>query len=918
MTHLITFLFTDIQGSSQLWEQFPASMRIALARHDTLLKDTVGTYNGRIVKTTGDGLLAVFESAADGIAAALEGQRFLADENWPAETGPLHVRMGLHSGESQERDADYFGPVVNRAARIMSAGFGGQILLSSLTADLAVGQLPPDSSLLDLGEHCLRDLSLPEHLYQICHPQLEQRFPPLKTLAAYLHNLPVQLTSFIGREHELDEVKRLLDQTRLLTLLGPGGTGKTRLMLQAAAEVIDRYPDGVWFVELAALADPDMLAYQVASVLGVREQPGRPILEVLAVYLRTKQLLLLLDNVEHLVAECAGFSEYLLLHCPRTKIMVTGREALFISGETILQVPSLTLPESGERSLEGIRSSEAVRLLIARARTTLPDFELTQSNVPATVEIVRRLDGIPLAIELAAARLRMLTVEQIATRLHDLFRLLTGGSRTALPRQQTLQALIDWSWNLLDEPERILLRRLSVFSGGLTLEAAQAVAGFDGLDTFEGLEQLANKSLVAVDRLEGGQVRYHLLESIRQYARDRLFEAGEGEALRHYHAANFTTLILEAYHQVMGPDMLVWLKFVRPELDNIRAALEWAMEGDPELALQMSGRLFTSRTLWFSTSEARRWLEQSIAIGKSLSVAEDKVRQHQISLGLAMSSLTGINFGQGRNDEGVALGEQAVEILRLTGATEELAHALAMKGFSLVFTGQWEAAREASQEALDIASAHGFHWIQSMSLATLAWSEGISGQLDKAQSHLQKAMDLANQLGNPWIQGQTFMLQGRFLTQKGELNQAQASFGQAALLFGDLNDRTFIMVCKSEISHLLRRQGNYESALPIYKETIGFYQENGNLAAVAHQLECFAYLAIQSEQPERAAKLLGAARALRDHGHTESVVPWELDEFAQAMAYLAQAMGESERDAAVDEGRRINVDEVIAFAIGEN
>jgi hypothetical protein len=301
--------------------------------------------------------------------------------------------MGLHSGESQERDADYFGPVVNRAARIMSAGFGGQILVSSFTAELAAGRLPQDASLLDLGEHCLRDLALPEHLYQICHPQLEQRFPPLKSLGAYLHNLPVQLTSFIGRQHELDEVNRLLDQTRLLTLLGPGGTGKTRLMLQAAAEVIDRYPDGVWFVGLAALADPDMLANQVASVLSVREQPGRPILEELAIYLRTKQLLLLLDNVEHLVTECARFAEYLLLHCPRTKLMVTGREALFISGETILQVPSLTLPESGELSLEGVRSSEAVQLLIARAGLSAR-FWLTPSR-PLQPKYLRRLDGIP-------------------------------------------------------------------------------------------------------------------------------------------------------------------------------------------------------------------------------------------------------------------------------------------------------------------------------------------------------------------------------------------------------------------------------------------------------------------------------------------------------------------------------------------
>ena len=315
--HPLTFLFTDLEGSTRLWEQFPAVMRSALARHDALLRAAVEQHNGKIVKTTGDGLHAVFEAAPDGVAAALAGQLALAAEPWPAETGPLRVRMGLHTGESQERDGDYYGPALNRAARIMSTGYGGQVLLSNITATLVQDSLPMDASLLDLGEHCLRDLALPEHLYQLCHPTLAVEFPPLKSLAAFKHNLPLQLTSFVGRQRELAEVKRLFTQTRLLTLLGPGGTGKTRLMLQAAANLMDQFPDGVWFIELAPLTDPDLLPAQVANVLEVEEQPGRSLIVSLVDFLRRKELLLLFDNVEHLVRESAELVEHLLMHCPR-------------------------------------------------------------------------------------------------------------------------------------------------------------------------------------------------------------------------------------------------------------------------------------------------------------------------------------------------------------------------------------------------------------------------------------------------------------------------------------------------------------------------------------------------------------------------------------------------------------------------
>jgi len=485
--------------------------------------------------------------------------------------------MGLHTGQSQARGGDYFGVEVNRAARIMGLAYGGQILLSEASAILARLQLPDNTTLLELGEHRLKGLAIPERIFQLCHPDLDTDFPALKSLGVYKHNLPVQLTSFVGRERELAVILQNLQRTHLLTLLGPGGTGKTRLMLQAAEDVIDKYPDGVWLVELAPLTAPEFIAERIAAALGVQEQMGRRMVESLADYLRFKNLLLLIDNVEHLVQECAELVQHLLLHCPKLTILVTGREALFIEGEITLQIPSLSMPQSaGAADVEIAFRSEGVQLFVARAQAIRPDFELTQENAAATAEVVNRLDGIPLALELAASRLRMLSVEQIAARLNDRFRLLTGGRRTALPRQQTLQALIDWSWNLLVEKERILLRRISVFSGGCSLDAAQAFAQDDLLDEYEifdTLEQLINKSLITVTYPQKQEPRYGMLESIRQYGSDRLLEAGEGQALRDRHAQYYLQFAKQAGPNMVLSSMLLWIARIELELNNLRSVI---------------------------------------------------------------------------------------------------------------------------------------------------------------------------------------------------------------------------------------------------------------------------------------------------------------------------------------------------------
>jgi class 3 adenylate cyclase len=477
-TGTITFLFTDIEGSTRLWEQYPAAMEAALARHDALAEAVIEQHEGRLVKHRGEGdsLFAVFARAVDAVAAAVALQQALAAEPWPAEAAP-RVRMSLHTGDAAFREGDYFGAAVNRCARLRAVAHGGQLLLSSATQELIRDALPDEVSLRDLGEHRLRDLARPERIFQLLHPDLPSDFPPLTSLNSLPHNLPQQVTSFIGREKEMAEVRRLLATTRLLTLTGSGGTGKTRVSLQVAADLLEGGGDGVWLVELAPLADPGLVPQAVATALGIREEPGKPLSQSLVDFLKPKRLLLLLDNCEHLLSACAELAELILRSCPGVQILATSREGLNIPGETTYRLPSLTLPDPRQPTptAESLSQYEAVRLFIDRATAAVPSFAVTNQNAPAVAQLCVRLDGIPLAIELAAARVKAMSVEQINGRIADMFRLLTGGSRTALPRQQTLRAAIDWSYDLLSEKEKILLRRLSVFAGGWTLEAAEQV-----------------------------------------------------------------------------------------------------------------------------------------------------------------------------------------------------------------------------------------------------------------------------------------------------------------------------------------------------------------------------------------------------------------------------------------------------------
>jgi predicted ATPase/class 3 adenylate cyclase len=591
-TGTVTFLFTDIEGSTKLWEDNAPAMQAALARHDGLLKWAIEEHGGYVFKTVGDAYCAAFPTAADALEAALEAQRRLLSSE-SEETGPFRVRMALHMGAAEERDGDYFGPPVNRVARLLSAAHGGQVLLSLPTQELVRDQLPAETTLRDLGEYRLKDLFRPERVYQLLAPKLPSEFPPLRTLDAFRNNLPLQPTPLIGREKEVSEVCDLLrtEETRLLTLTGPGGTGNTRVALQAAADLLEDFPDGTYFVSLATLTEAELLLPAVAEMVGVREVGEQPLDETLKDYFHERRLLLLLDNFEQVLEAAPAVTE-LLAVAPGMKVLATSRAPLGLYGEHEFPVPPLSMPDlKSPPSLERLTQYEAVGLFVERARAVKPDFSITNESAPAVAEICVRLDGLPLAIELAAARIKMLPPKAMLHRLTSRLKLLTGGARDLPERQRTLRATIEWSHALLDEGEQVLFGRLAVFSGGRTLEAIEAICDAEGdlpVDAFEGVSSLQDKSLLRQEEGVRGEPRFVMLETIHEFAREKLQESGEAEEIKRLHAQYFLTLAEEAYPEFKGANQLEWLERLEVEHDNVRAALTWALKRkEAEVALRL-------------------------------------------------------------------------------------------------------------------------------------------------------------------------------------------------------------------------------------------------------------------------------------------------------------------------------------------
>lgn len=658
-TGTVTFLFSDIEGSTQRWERDSAAMSQALQQHDALMRESIEAHGGYVFKVVGDAFFAAFATAPGALAAAVRAQRALAAIDF-SSVGGLGVRMALHSGDAEERAGDYFGPAVNRTARLVAIGHGGQVLVSASAADLLNDAMPPQHGLRDLGLHGLKDLSRAEHVFQVLAPQLDGSFPALRSLDALPNNLPVQLTSFVGREEQIGEIARLLQRGPLITVAGPGGVGKTRCALRAGADALDAFGDGVWLVDLAPLADASLVTSTIVTALHVRAAPNRPLLETLVDHLASRRLLLICDNCEHVLDEARSVTVELLRRCPQVRIIATSREPLNVAGEQVLRLPSLDL-------------TEAAALFADRARLASARFELNADDREAVNAIVTRLDGMPLAIELAAARVRVLSPAQIAQRLDERFRMLTGGDRSALPRRQTLRATIDWSYDLLDERERAFFRRLAIFAGSFDTAGATAIGSASGdideWDVLDLLTALVDKSLLVAEPSDDEQ-RYRLLQSMREYAFERLRECGELEDAAGHHARYFAAWAKSLAPLVDELEDERWKRRAVPELDNIRAAIDWTLAAgrDPGLGINLLANLEWPEALT-TPQEALRWYERAAQETDPMpnDIAHARILRHVVVLAWLVGRPVADRIENAR---------RAVEVANRSGSPDEIARAL--------------------------------------------------------------------------------------------------------------------------------------------------------------------------------------------------------------------------------------------------
>ena len=893
----ITFLFTDIEGSTRLWEMYPAAMKPALALHDDILRTAIESNQGQLIKTTGDGAHAGFPNALDAVNATLSAQRqFLL----PLGDLQLKVRMAVYTGEAEMRAGDYYGTAVNRAARLMSAAHGGQILVSNATAELLRDQMPQDAALRDLGEHRLKDLARPEHVFQLTHPSLPDEFPPLKSIDSFPNNLPIQLSTFVGREKEIGEIKSLLRTNRLVTLTGSGGTGKTRLALEVGTQELEVFAHGVWMIELAPLSEPAQIIPALARAFGLQEPTSTPLADLVANYLRSKQMLLMLDNCEHLIEACARLAEDLLHECPRLKILTSSREALGIAGEIAYHTPSL-------------KNDESTRLFVDRARAANPKFSLTDANAPAIAAICTRLDGIPLAIELAAARTRLMTPEQIAARLGDRFSLLVGGNRTALPRQQTLRALIDWSYDLLAVDEKRLLQFASVFVGGWTLDAFETVT--EDPNAIENLEQLVNKSLVVTEE-SGPQMRFSLLETIRQYAREKLLDSGvtEVKRARSRHLNYFVKMAEAAVAHENGPEVVEVLDELELEQDNLRAAVEWSIENDPLSALRIAVILpmFWGRRL--SASEGYSWVKKAlIRAEESFQPESTDALPYLNARATALLGEAAMAFQLGDNLAARTAIETSITLARKINHTETLAHALAMGATICAFLGDVHTAQTWSQEAISLSRQHGFAYVLATSMFAEMLLAAIMDQ-PLPPGFEEETLRLARVSGNPWSLTLALTNIGRRKMASGQWVEAAQFLNESASLAKKIRGKSMYNMCRSEMGHLLRKQGNYAEAVAVYRETIQAYQDLGHRAAIAHELECLAFIAGAQNQMIRAATFLGAAEALRELIKSD-MIPMEHREYDTVVSSLSNQMDGEEWANAWAEGRAMPMEQAIELAL---
>jgi predicted ATPase/class 3 adenylate cyclase len=909
-TGTVSLLCTDIEGSTRLLHILGERYAEALAEHRRLLRAAFGEHRGCEVDTQGDAFFYAFPRAHDAVAGAVAAQRALAAHPWPEELA-LRVRIGIHTGEPTATGEGYVGIDVHRAARVMSAGHGGQVLLTQSTRDLLPEELSDAVSLRDLGEHRLKDLTHPQRLYQLVIPGLENDFPALKTLEARPTNLPIQPTLLIGREQQVTEAVSLVrrEGIRLVTLTGAGGTGKTRLSLQVAAELLADFEDGVFFVDLAAITDPHLFIPTVAHTLSVRESPGQSLHESLNDYLRDKHLLLVLDNFEQLLDAGSAVSA-LLAVAPNLKALVTSRAPLHLSGEHEYSVPPLAVPDLGSSEPPAtLAAYEAVQLFLERAQAVKPEFELTSENVPAVAEICARLDGLPLAIELGAARVRILSPEALLGRLSERLALLTGGARDAPARQRTLRDTIEWSYGLLSASEQRLFSRLAVFLGGRTIEAAEVVcdpaAELDA-SVFEGVASLVEKSLLRQDEVTVGEPRFFMLETIREYALDRLERSGEGELLHQRHADYFVRLAEEAEPEILGADQIVWLEWLEAERDNFRAALGWLLErGDTEPALRLIGSL---RRAWVARgylTETRKWLETAF---EHSAAVPPQVKAK------ALYALGRVALVQGDYDRAVPSLEQSARLFRELRETEGLVFSLADLGFIATAQGRHEDAERFADESLSEARAAGSERTIAAALHSLACTKLDADEYGEARTLFAQSLALRRELGDKRNTANSLCYLGSVALLEGDYDSATALLDESLALGRELGNLLIVAAALANESLVALAAGEPRRAAALCNEGLELSRELGDKRTAVECLHALAGVAAVQTEALRAARLSGAAESL----HAAIKAPPSPAERMVGERFLAiarAAVDDQSFEAAWAEGRQMGYDLAVAYAL---
>jgi predicted ATPase/class 3 adenylate cyclase len=904
----VTLLFTDIEGSTRLLQHLGSRYGNVLAVHRRLLRAAFAKHRGCEVSTEGDGFFVAFSQASDAVAAAVDGQRALAAHSWGEGVG-LRVRMGMHSGEPTVVAGDYVGLDVHRAARICAAGHGGQVLLSGVTHQLIARGLPAGIELRDLGEHRLKDLTQPEQLYQLAIPGVAADFPALRSVEHQRTNLPVPLTSFVGRRRELEEITRLLGRegVRLLTLTGPGGSGKTRLALRVAAGLVEEFPDGVVLVDLASIEDPTLVPAAVARALGIREVLGQPVPETLTDRLGDQRLLLVLDNFEQ-VLPAAAVVHRLLAACAQVKVLVTSRAALHVSGEQEYPVPPLAMPDL-ELPLgpDGDVASEAVALFADRARAVKPNFAVTAQNTATVAEICRRLDGLPLAIELAAVRIRLLSLEAMLERLQHRLPLLTGGARDLPARQQTLRATIEWSYRLLAPAEQRLFARLAVFAGGCTLEAAEAVCDLDSeAEVLASLDSLVDKNLLWSSVGDHGVLRVGMLETIREYARDLLDTGGEAALLARRHADYFVALAGQADGLLSGPEQSVWFQHFAADLDNFRAALAWSVahqqyEATAELAEGL-------RLYWQDrgpASEGLRWLDAALEHREQLSLPTlTRVLSTKAALLLVI---------QGDRNQALPLLHECLRLARELGDTTRVVRTLSYLGIVADLEGDDQRSVALHDEAIALARTQPDQRVLTTALVNQSGVFMLHGHSAQARAALEESLVLAREHGGPRDVAYVLNYLATVALPEEDYQQAIPMMEESLTLGRELDSPALIATPLCGLGLAALYQGDPDRASALFEESLTLTRRTEDTYLIKDCLWGLAGVADAKGQASRLVRLWAIAVAL------DEAVGLDTPDFQPLRKRLGAAIRARLNPAAIEaelaKGRGTSRNEAVAYAL---